>query len=82
MAIKPEAVVAATAGLVMLSAGLLVAAGLASFLHWRADARQEVAMAAQARQSIAWETPGESRRPPPALRTEQVLFVPETVAGR
>jgi hypothetical protein len=79
MAIKPEAVVAATACLVLVAGGLLATAGLFSFLHWQADARQEVASAARARQTIAWETPAEFRRPP---RTEEVLFMPAVVAGR
>ena len=77
MAIKPEIIVAAAASLVILAGGLIVTAGLASFLHWRAEARQEVAMAAQARQNVAWETP----TPRPNLRIEQVLFIPETVAS-
>ena len=76
MTIKPEIIVAA-AGLVILAGGLIVTAGLASFLHWRAEARQEVAMAAQARQTIAWETPA----PRPTQSIEQVLFMPATVAS-
>ena len=77
MAIKPEIIVAAAASLVILAGGLIVTAGLASFLHWRAEVRQEVAMAAQARQTVAWETPA----PRPNPRIEQVLFIPETVAS-
>lgn len=73
MAIKSETIVAVAAGLVILAGGLIVTAGLASFLHWRAEVRQEVATAAQARQTVAWETPA-----PPV---EQVLFIPDTVAS-
>jgi hypothetical protein len=87
MPIKPEAVVLATAGLVLVAGGLLATAGLASFVHWRGEATQQVAMAAQsraaqARQSIAWETPTEFRRLAPTPRTEQVLFMPAVVAER
>jgi len=77
MAIKPESIVAAAAGLVILAGGLIVTAGLASFLHWRAEVRQEVAMAAQARQTVAWETP--TPRPTPSI--EQAIFIPATVAS-
>jgi hypothetical protein len=79
MAIKPEAVVAAAACLVLVAGSLLATAGLSPFLHWRAEARQEVAMAARARQAIAWGTPSEFRQLPP---TEQVLVMPAVVAGR
>ena len=77
MAIKPEIIVAAAVGLVILGGGLIVSAGLASFLHWRAEVRQEVAMAAQARQTVAWETPALR----PTQGVEQVLFIPDTVAS-
>jgi hypothetical protein len=77
-----EIVVFATACLVIVAGGLLATAGLASFVQWRSDTQQQVAMAAQARQSIAWETPGEFKRLPQAPRTEQVLFMPAAVAQR
>ena len=79
MAIKREAVVAAAACLVLVAGGLLATAGFSSFLHWQAEARQEVAMAARARQAIAWGTPTGFRQLPP---TEQVVFMPAVVAGR
>ena len=87
MPIKSEAVVLATASMVLMAGGLLATAGLASFVQWRGEATQQVAMAAQsraaqARQSIASETPTEFRRPAPTSRTEQVLFRPTAVAER
>jgi hypothetical protein len=64
----------------IVAGGLIVTAGLASFLHWRAEARQEVAMAAQARQTVAWETPTRPT-PSPIPSVEQVLFIPQTVTS-
>jgi hypothetical protein len=78
MAIKPETIAATAAGLVILAGGLIVTAGLASFLHWRAETRQEVAMAAQARQTVAWETPPTQG---PTQGVEQVLFIPKPMAS-
>jgi len=64
MTIKQETVVFAAASLVIVAGALLATAGLASFAHWRSAAGQELAMSAQARQTTAWETPGEFKRLP------------------
>ncbi len=87
MTLRPESVVLATASLVLVAGGLLATAGLASFVHWRTEATQQVAMAAQARseqarQSIAWETPGEVNRSAPNPRIEQAIFMPAAIAER
>lgn len=75
MTTRPEAVVLATASLVLMAGGLMAAAGLASFAHWQGEASQQVATAAQARAAQAYRTAGNPN-------IEQVLFMPAVAGAR